>query len=60
MSYQEKYFKYKNKYLALKSKENFAENFTGNYLENNSGNNLGNDSTNNLLNNFSELNESEQ
>ena len=60
MSYQEKYFKYKNKYLALKSKENFAENFTGNYLENNSGNNLGNDLTNNLLNNFSELNESEQ
>jgi len=42
MSYQEKYFKYKNKYLALKSKENFVR------------------PENNLLNNFSELNDSEQ
>ena len=49
MSYQEKYLKYKNKYLALKSKENF----------NNSGNNSENNLGNNLLNNFSELNESE-
>ena len=42
MSYQEKYFKYKNKYLALKSKEIFVS------------------TENNILNNFSELNESEQ
>ena len=42
MSYQEKYFKYKNKYLALKSKEIFVS------------------PENNILNNFSELNESEQ